>query len=124
MDIVQLVSAAGIGGIIGSLLTSVVQSFLAHKSYLAQRNFQEKKDAYMGLLTAYHKALVDRADPDNRKEFAHWQMRCDLVAPRKVRDAIQEIVDANTANDTQRRIDAHENLKKLLRDDLGVEASG
>lgn len=118
MDIIQLLSAAGLGGIVGSLLTTVVQSWLAHKSYIANRRFQEKKEAYVGLLDSYHKAAVKNSN-EAAKEFAFWQMRCELVAPDKVRKAIQEIVDSN--EDTQRRQVDHEKLKEVLRKDLGVQ---
>jgi hypothetical protein len=43
MGIVQILSAAGIGGIIGSLLITFAQAWLVHRSYLASRNSQEKK---------------------------------------------------------------------------------
>lgn len=118
MDIVQLISAAGIGGIIGSLLTTVIQSWLAHKSYIHNRNFQEKKEAYIGLLNAYHNAAVKKSD-EAAKEFALWQMRCDLISPPEVRNAVQAIVDTN--DDVSRRKMAHEKLKQTLRKDLGIE---
>jgi hypothetical protein len=45
MDYIQILSAAGIGGIIGSLLTTVVQAWLSNKQHVADRIFQEKKEA-------------------------------------------------------------------------------
>lgn len=57
MDYIQLISAAGIGGIVGSLLTTVVQAWLSNKQHLADRNFQEKKEAYIGLLEAYRTSV-------------------------------------------------------------------
>ncbi|HEX4860379.1 MAG TPA: hypothetical protein VFV07_04025, partial [Rhizomicrobium sp.] len=52
MSIVQILSAAGIGGIVGSLLTTFFQAWFTHRSYLASRDFQEKKEAYVGFLEA------------------------------------------------------------------------
>lgn len=72
---------------------------------------------YVGLLEAYHEAAVNPSDK-SAKNFAYWQMRCDLVAPLDVRKSIQRIVDTND-NVTERYI-AHEKLKQALRSDLGV----
>jgi hypothetical protein len=82
-----------------------------------QRNFQEKKESYVGLLQAYHRAAVEGTD-EAAKEFAYWQMRCELVAPENVRNAIQAIVDTN--DDRVARDLAHERLKAALRNDIGV----
>jgi len=115
MTIIQFLSAFGFGAII----TALVQSWLSYKSDIAKRNFQEKKEAYIGLLDAYHKAAVENSNVA-AKNFAFWQMRCDLVAPKKVRDAIQEIVDTN--DDKEKRYIAHEKLKNVLRKDLSVNS--
>ncbi|MEA3012449.1 MAG: hypothetical protein QOD42_994 [Sphingomonadales bacterium] len=84
---------------------------------MRQRNFQEKKESYVGLLQAYHRAAVEGTD-EAAKEFAYWQMRCELVAPENVRNAIQAIVDTN--DDRVARDLAHERLKAALRNDIGV----
>lgn len=118
MDFIQFISAAGLGGIVGSLLTVFVQSWLSNKQYIANRNFQEKKEAYTGLLEAYHKAAVEGTDTA-AKNFAYWQMRCELVSPQNVRGSIQKIVDTN--DDKSGRYVAHEALKDVMRKDLGVE---
>jgi ribulose bisphosphate carboxylase small subunit len=113
VDYVHLISAAGIGGIIGSLLTTFVQAWLSNKL--------EKKESYIGLLEAYHAAAVEHTDKA-AKNFAYWQMRCELVAPKEVREVIQKIVDTN--DNHKERIVAHEKLKEALRKDLGIDLSG
>jgi hypothetical protein len=118
MDYIKLISAAGLGGIVGGLLTAVMQSWLANKQHLNDRSFQEKKESYIGLLEAYHKAAVESTDAA-AKNFAYWQMRCELVAPQNVRESIRKTVDTN--NDKAKRYTAHEELKEALRKDLGVE---
>jgi hypothetical protein len=52
------------------------------------------------------------------KAFAYWQMRCELVAPEPVRDAIARIVPTN--DDPSARAIAHENLKASMRADLRI----
>ncbi|MGB0920245.1 MAG: hypothetical protein ACPG1C_02875 [Alphaproteobacteria bacterium] len=79
MDFVSLLGAAGIG----SVLTVLVQSWLVDKEKRELRSFSERKEAYVGLLQAYHRAAVEGGD-EAAKEFAHWQMRCELVAPPSV----------------------------------------
>jgi hypothetical protein len=116
MNLVQFFSAFGLG----ALVLAVVQAWLARKAELSKRSFEEKKEAYVGLLEAYHQAAVDPSDLAS-KNFAYWQLRCELVAPSAVRIAIQKIVDTN--DDKAARYTAHDDLKTILRKDLGVERS-
>lgn len=114
MDIIQLISAAGIGGIIGSLLTTVVQSWLSHKSYIINRNFQEKKEAYIGLLEAYRKACLSGQDEQNN--FAYWAVRCDLVAPKEIRVLIGQMKTKNYEQQSK----AFDDVRESMRKDLGI----
>lgn len=111
--IVSLVTAFGLG----SVVTALLQSFLSNRDRLETRNFDERKSAYIGLLEAYHRAAIEGTD-EAAKNFAFWQMRCELVASMQVREAIADIVDTN--DDPARRVWAHENLKEALRNDLGI----
>lgn len=119
MEIVQLLSAAGIGGIIGSLLTTIVQSWLAHKSYLTNRNFQEKKEAYVGLWSS-HLNIEKKDDDSARRAFIYWHMRCELVAPLSVRQAIQKVIDSNDGIIAD-RLQSNEELREVMRKDLGIQ---
>jgi hypothetical protein len=112
-NILPLISAFGMGAIV----TALVQAWLLKKAELLKRNFQEKKECYVGLLEAYHRAAIENTN-EAAKNFGYWQMRCDLVAPQEVRKAIQEII--NTNENKEARNVAHENLKRALRKDLGV----
>ena len=62
MDIIQIISAAGLGGVVGSLLTTIVQAYLARRSHLDDRSFQEKRDAFAGFLDAVHKSEIQRTE--------------------------------------------------------------
>jgi|SRR3990167_9907170 hypothetical protein len=112
-EIVPLITAFGLG----SVVTALVQSWLAQSAKQDERCFQEKQVAYVGLLQAYHRAAVEGTD-EAAKEFAYWQMRCELVGPQRVRDAIRRIVETN--DDRDQRAIAHEALKDALRSDLGI----
>lgn len=102
---------------LGSIVTALVQAWLSNRSKRDERNFHEKKDAYIGLLEAYRQAAVEGTD-EAAKNFAYWQMRCELVAPEVVRNAIERIIETNA--DRQRRAIAHEDSKSALRADLGI----
>jgi hypothetical protein len=65
-SIVPLLTAFGLG----STVTALVQSYLHIRTTLEQRNFEERKMAYIGLLEAYHKAAVEGTD-EAAKEFAY-----------------------------------------------------
>jgi hypothetical protein len=110
---ISLLTAFGLG----SIVTALVQAWLSRKYSLDERNFQERKSAYIGLLEAYHRAAVEGTDAA-AKSFALWQMRCELVAPAPVRNAIAQIVATN--EDRDGRNIAHENLKIAMRADLKV----
>lgn len=112
-EVLPLLTAFGLG----SIVTALVQSWLEKKSKIDDRNFEERKKAYIGLLEAYHKAAVEPSDA-NSKNFAYWQMRCELVAPKSVRHSIEKIVSTN--DDVEGRYLAHEQLKSALRSDLSV----
>ena len=111
--IIPLLTAFGLG----SVITALIQSYLTARSQTRQRNFEERKAAYIGLLEAYHRAAVEGTD-EAAKHFAYWQMRCELVSPAFVREAIARIVETN--DDPQARYKAHDDLKGALRKDLGV----
>jgi hypothetical protein len=113
MDILPIFSGIGIGAVI----TTVVQAWITNRNEISKRNFQERKECYVGLLEAYHRAAVEDSDAA-AKNFGYWQMRCELVAPADVREAIQEIV--NTNDTPSARNVADENLKRVLRKDMKV----
>ncbi|MEL7429631.1 MAG: hypothetical protein AAFN43_06490 [Pseudomonadota bacterium] len=109
--ILPLLTAFGLG----SVFTALVQSWLASKHERAKRLFDERKEAYVGLLEAYHLAAVEPSDK-NSKHFAYWQMRCDLVGSKALSEAIRKIIDTNENQDL--RFTAHEELKEAMREDL------
>jgi len=111
--LLSLLTAFGLG----SIVTAIIQSVLQSRWKLKERSLLEKREAYIGLLDAYHKAAVHPSD-ENSKNFAYWQMRCELVAPWKVRVAIEKIIETN--ENPLSRHKAHDELKDALREDLRV----
>lgn len=113
MQFVQLLTAFGLG----SIVTALIQSWLLQRSKRDERRFHEKQTAYIGLMEAYHRAAVEGTD-ETSKAFAYWQMRCELVAPEPVRNAIRRIVETN--DDRTAREKADRDMKKAMRVDLGI----
>lgn len=113
MDIVSLLTAFGLG----SIVTALIQAWLAQRSVHGERRFREKQAAYIGLLEAYHRAAVEGTE-EAAKQFAYWQMRCELVAPENVRAAIRRIVDTN--DDRVGREKADIDLRIAMRADLRI----
>lgn len=111
--IIPLLTAFGLG----SIVTALIQSWLTQRSKEDERAFREKQAAYVGLLEAYHRAAVEGTD-ETSKLFAYWQMRCELVAPAPVRDAIRRIVETN--DDRPARLKADHDMKEAMRADLGI----
>lgn len=71
----------------------------------------------MGLLEAYHRAAVENTI-EAAKNFAYWQIRCELIAPSDVIASIQKLVD--TTGDLDGRYVAEQEMKAALRRDIGV----
>jgi hypothetical protein len=113
LNILSLLTAFGLG----SAVTALLQAWLAQKSKHNERSFSEKQAAYVGLLEAYHQAAVDGTDEAGKK-FAYWQMRCELVAPQAVREAIKCIIETN--DDRIGREKADLEMRVAMRADLGI----
>ncbi len=111
---IEFLSAFGLG----ALITAVFQAFFNIYHNKKILSFQEKKEAYVGLLEAYHKVAVQNS-LEAAKNFAYWQMRCELISNAKVRKSIQNVID--TESGSSERGAALESLKKFIREDLGIE---
>lgn len=76
----NVLSAAGVGGIVGGAITSLLQSWLLRRAALDEREFQEKKEANVNFLQAMHRLrLKKRPRLPNmsaiRRMFATWSLR-------------------------------------------------
>jgi hypothetical protein len=114
--------AAGLGGVIGSLLTTFVQGWLAQRSAQNVRNFQEKREAYVGILEAIH-----NADINETREAAltagYWYNRCQLVASKDVLRAMSMLFETNPLPSGEvhpKRREALEKIHAAMRRDLRV----
>ncbi len=121
MDFIQFISAAGIGGIIGSLLTTVVQARLSNKQQIANRNFQEKKEAYIGFLEAGHRSEAEKTSAASIN-WGYWKNHCELVASPQVIKMIEKIEATNPIKGEFHpgRPQAMHDLKEAMRKDLNV----
>jgi len=112
--IISLIAAAGLG----SIFTTCIQECLISRRDSENRKFEEKKEAFIGLLKAYHSSAVDPSEK-NAKEFGYWQLRCELVASDPVRKAVQRMIDTS-GDEHPDRPEAYKEFLKCLRDDLGI----
>lgn len=107
-----------IGGLgIGSLLTSIVSYYLNKRVSFEARNYQEKREAYLGLLGALHKAAVSPSDL-NSKDFALWQTRVNLFGSLQVSNAVEGIIATNDGPRSER-----EKFFKILIDEMRLDLS-
>lgn len=75
-----------IGGLgIGSLINSYAKNAIEEKRSKRERLYQEKRDAYIGLLEAIHTAAVEPSERAS-KTYALWQTRCLIFGTPKVAD--------------------------------------
>lgn len=111
-QVLPLLTAFGLGSVVSAL----VQAWLAQRNRASGRSFDERKAAYIGLLEAYQSA-VEGKDAMGI-QFGYWQTRCDLVAPKAVRDAASKVSAIH--NDKSARNRAMRELIDVMRSDLGV----
>lgn len=111
MDTISFISAVGLG----ALLSIPLQYFFNERAKRKTILFQETKEAFIGLMTAYRNAAIKQSDA-NAKEFAYWQMRCNLICSNKVRDAIKNIIETNEDRDA--RLRAQEEMERSLSGEL------
>ena len=117
MSLIQFISAFGLGAIV----TALVHAWLSRKAYIAKRNFDEKKDSYLGFLDALHQSEV-KGTPEAALEVGHWENRIELVGSSMVIAACVKIRESNpTAVGVHpMRPGALRELKAAMRKDLGV----
>lgn len=106
---------AGLG--IGSLLKSAADHFMTRRANTSDRWYQEKREAYLGLLQSFHDAAVYPSD-ESSKAFALWQTRCELFGSKDVARYAQAIVNTNNGPREQRN-EAFKNLLQAMKADLG-----
>jgi hypothetical protein len=106
-----------IGGLgLGSLLKSIIDHFNSRRAATQDRLYQEKREAYLGLLSALHKAALQHSN-ENSKEFALWQARCELFGSPEVSQFAQALVDTNNSARAERD-SAFKGLIEAMRKDL------
>jgi len=119
MTIVQFLSAFGLGAIV----TALIQAWLSHRSYIAKRNFQEKKEAYVGFLDGILKTDVEQ-NQENASYLSNWFNRIELVGSPEVVDLCKRFKETNPVNNKihPERPKVFENLKNAMRKDLKVDS--
>lgn len=113
MQLIPLLTAFGLG----SIVTALIQAWLLQRAKEDERRFREKQAAYVGLLEALHRAAIENSI-EAGKQFAYWQMRCALVSPKSVRQAIKRIPETN--DDRVERLKAMDELEAAMRADLHI----
>jgi hypothetical protein len=117
MSIIQFLSAFGLGAIVSAL----VQAWFSNRAYISKRNFDEKKESYIGFLGALHQSEVERTEKSSLN-VGHWQNRIELVGSRTVIDACARMNETNPISGVvhPERPQALRDLKEAMRKDLGV----
>ena len=101
---------------IGAIFKTILDSVLSAKKDRASLQYKEKREAYLGLLDALHKAAVSPSD-ENSKIFALWQTKVSIFGSQEASDAVKGIVDTNDGPRESRNM-YFNNLLKAIREDL------
>lgn len=103
---------AGLG--IGSLLKSFVDYLIARRTNAHQRWYQEKREAYLGLVEAIRKAAIKPSD-EASKEFGYWKIRCELFGTTEVANLAQRMIDT-TERTAEREVVFRELIQAMRKD--------
>jgi hypothetical protein len=117
VSIIEFLSAFGLGAIV----TTLIQAYLSNLAYVSKRNFDEKKESFVGFLDAMHRSEIERSD-EAAKNVGHWQNRIELVGSQAVVRCCIAMTETNPTKGV-----VHPNrprvlieLKEAKRKDLGV----
>jgi hypothetical protein len=100
----------------GSLLTALVQILLNTRAKNRQRQYDERKEAYVGLLEAWVRQEDDGYSDASMRDVGHWVLRSELVASTAVFELLKKWQDTKPGSDE--RIETTKRLKLAMRDDL------
>ncbi len=112
MDIISYLTVFGAG----SLLTALIQIYLNNKSKLRQRQYDERKEAYIGLLESWVRQENDGFTDASHLDVGHWHLRAMLVASTEVFGHLEMWQDSKPGSD--QRMGVTDRLKLAMRDDL------
>ena len=104
---------AGLG--LGTLLTTIANHLMTRRASLSDRLYQEKREAYLGLLNAIYTAASEPSDT-NAKSYAHWHARCKVFGADDVERYAGLFADMSAAWDV--RGERFEKLVAAMRADL------
>lgn len=104
------------GGLgIGSLLTAVVNHFLSKKKDAAEKLYQEKKEAYIGMTRALYDAEIEPG-PKNEKMFGYHLNIAKMFSSSDVIVSAQKVIES--APGSQNRKTALDEFYEAMRKDL------
>lgn len=100
----------------GSLLTALVQIILSNRAISRRRQYDERKEAYIGLLEAWVRQESEGFKDTSFLDVGHWVLRSELVASASVFALLKKWKDTQPGSIV--RIDTTDRLKSAMRDDL------
>lgn len=114
--IISIVSMLTVAAV--SLLTPFVTDHIAGRRAKKDRIYQEKRDAYIGLLTSIHNAGVEKTEKAGY-EYGLWQTKCAIFGSNDVTKWADKF--PKTTVRTLERTEAGEKLLAAIRKDLNSE---
>ncbi len=117
MGFVEFITAFGLGAIV----TTMIQIWYSNKSEIAKRDFQEKKEAYVGYLDSIVKNETEGTE-ESARYSGHWINRIELVGNEQVIQSCMRMMETNPINGEVHpdRPQVLQSLKRKMREDLGV----
>ena len=112
MDVISLLTAFGMG----TLITAIVQWYISTRFEAKKRQYDERKEAYVGLLESWVRQENNGFTKDSERDVGHWHLRAQLVASERVYGLLCGWI--GTEPGSSERIEITQKLKMTMRDDL------
>lgn len=110
--LIALLGGLGIGAVINSLITN----WMAQRSKKTDRQYQEMKTAYEGLLNAISDAAIAPSGA-TAVSYSLWQTKCTLFGSEDVVKYAQAMLDTNDDREGVRKV-VYAKLLEAMKNDL------
>mgnify|MGYP001450478117 CR=1 FL=1 len=115
MDLTTIILSTVTGIGTGTIIQTILLHIAKKKETKEIRSYEEKRNAYIGLLSSIHQSVVNPGS-DSSKEYSLFQAKIGLFGSEEVIKYSQEMLD--TIPGTKERNLAFDNLLYSMRNDL------
>lgn len=92
---------AGLG--IGSILKTIIDSYILRRNFIKDRYYNEKKQSYLNLIESLYLINVDHSTK-NLKKFGLYSIHCQLFGHKQVYDLTKKLMETSLEPELRNKI--------------------